>query len=112
MKTVRERALYLARLVQGSQALEGAALDAAGFEQLVQHAEKLIREKDATMTDGEQYAANAAENERIRACPHNVTKLDRHGRVTCAGCGCEFAAVLKPRLMRPMPFPELEDADE
>ena len=43
---VYEKARYLAKIVQGSQALEGAALDAEGYEKLVELAAELLRKGD------------------------------------------------------------------
>jgi hypothetical protein len=39
-------ARYVAKLVQGSQILEAASLDAAGYERLVETAAKMLREGD------------------------------------------------------------------
>lgn len=65
---IDETARYVARLVQGSQILEGAGLDAAGYERLIAYAKNHIREKwDAEMLQLiERWEANARDFEAAK----------------------------------------------
>ena len=40
------KARYIAQLVQGSQILEAAAVDAAGYERIIENAARMLREGD------------------------------------------------------------------
>jgi hypothetical protein len=44
---LEQQALWVARMVNGSQALEGEAVDPKGFERLVEVAKRALREKES-----------------------------------------------------------------
>lgn len=88
---IDETAKYVARLVQGSQILEGAGLDASGYQRLIEYARNHIRGKwDAEMLQIiERWASNALHYEtakqqaldaRIKTYGNHYRNLSREQR--------------------------------